>query len=146
MHLALHVRDLQASMEFYRALFGQAATKERPNYAKYELEEPALVFTLMSKESGQPQSGALSHLGLRLPHAQALASERARVQAAGLSIHLEEADVDCCYARQDKFWVRDPDGHAWEFYVFLEDSDEQPKSVAATNCCGPELACSEDLC
>jgi hypothetical protein len=28
-----------------------------------------------------------------------------------------------CYAKQDKFWVKDaPDGESWEFYTVLEDS------------------------
>ena len=26
----------------------------------------------------------------------------------------------CCYARQDKVWVHDPDGVAWEYYTVLE--------------------------
>ena len=25
--------------------------------------------------------------------------------------------TDCCYARQDKAWVRDPDGNEWEVFV-----------------------------
>ncbi len=146
MHLSLHVRDLQASLAFYRTLFGQSVSKERSAYAKFELEEPALVFTLMEGGQGAPPAGALSHLGLRLPDRGALESERKRVRAAGLPIHLEEEGVECCYARQDKFWVRDPDGHAWEFYVFLADSESQPGPKAEASCCGPDLACSEGLC
>jgi hypothetical protein len=29
---------------------------------------------------------------------------------------LEEKGVTCCYARADKFWVRDADGMPWEMY------------------------------
>jgi hypothetical protein len=36
---------------------------------------------------------------------------------------VEERDTTCCYARQDKFWVRGaPGGERWEIYVVLEDS------------------------
>jgi hypothetical protein len=32
-----------------------------------------------------------------------------RLVAAGLAA-FDEMDTTCCYARQDKIWVRDPDG------------------------------------
>src|SRR5690606_15917638 len=32
--------------------------------------------------------------------------------------------VECCYARQTKFWVADPDRNLWEIYVLHEDVDE----------------------
>ena len=36
---------------------------------------------------------------------------------------VEERDTTCCYARQDKFWVKGaPDGERWEIYTVLEDS------------------------
>ena len=31
-----------------------------------------------------------------------------------------EPGAVCCYARQDKVWVHDPDGVAWEYYAVLE--------------------------
>jgi hypothetical protein len=32
-------------------------------------------------------------------------------------------DTTCCYARQDKFWVKGaPGGERWEIYTVLEDS------------------------
>jgi hypothetical protein len=36
-----------------------------------------------------------------------------------------EEGVECCYARQTKFWVTDPDGTLWEIYVFEEDIDHR---------------------
>src|SRR5690606_3229636 len=32
-----------------------------------------------------------------------------------------EEGVECCYARQSKFRLHDPDGTLWEFYVLEED-------------------------
>jgi catechol 2,3-dioxygenase-like lactoylglutathione lyase family enzyme len=45
-HLALTVRDVERSIAFYRALFGVEPSKIRPDYAKFELAEPPLNFTL----------------------------------------------------------------------------------------------------
>jgi hypothetical protein len=33
-------------------------------------------------------------------------------------------DTTCCYARQDKIWVHDPDGTPWEVFVTHEDTAE----------------------
>jgi hypothetical protein len=32
--------------------------------------------------------------------------------------------VECCYARQTKFWISDPDKALWEIYVFHDDIDD----------------------
>ena len=34
----------------------------------------------------------------------------------------DEMQTSCCYAVQDKTWVRDPDGNEWEVFVVLEDN------------------------
>jgi hypothetical protein len=45
-----------------------------------------------------------------------------RLAAAGLA-SVDEREVTCCYAKQDKFWVEGaPDGERWEVYTVLEDS------------------------
>ena len=43
-----------------------------------------------------------------------------RLQAAGLAT-FDEMDTTCCYAKQDKIWVHDPDGNAWEVYALTDD-------------------------
>ena len=42
---------------------------------------------------------------------------------AGLAT-FDEMDTTCCYARQDKIWVRDPDGTPWEVFATLADTEE----------------------
>ena len=42
-----------------------------------------------------------------------------QLAAQGLAAEPEPGAV-CCYARQDKAWVHDPDGVAWEYYTVLE--------------------------
>jgi len=145
MHVSLQASDLKTSSEFYAALLGARPAKERPGYAKFELADPPLVLSLMQSSEVRP-GGSLSHLGIRLPSGSELEAMRERVRLAGLKIRLEEEGVDCCFARQDKFWVQDPDGNAWEFYVFLGDVESAPRDAQAGSCCAAELACSEELC
>ena len=40
---------------------------------------------------------------------------------AGL-VTKDEMQTDCCYATQDKTWVKDPDGNEWEAFVVLKDN------------------------
>ena len=44
-----------------------------------------------------------------------------RLEKAGIRSQREEG-VECCYARQTKFWVHDPDNTLWELYT-LDDDD-----------------------
>jgi hypothetical protein len=36
---------------------------------------------------------------------------------------LQQEGTTCCYAKADKFWVRDSDGIPWEMYTLLEDAE-----------------------
>src|SRR5207244_847380 len=47
-----------------------------------------------------------------------------RLERAGIRSQREEG-VECCYARQTKFWVTDPDRTLWELYVLEEDIDHR---------------------
>ena len=76
----------------------------------------------------------MSHLGLRVSSAEELARVRSRVVEAGLEPYDQE-EATCCYARQDKFWVTDPDGNPWEAYLFLGDADR--RDDADEPCCTP---------
>src|SRR4029453_7416651 len=117
-HASLNVSDLNRSIAFYRALLGTEPAKVRPDYAKFELAEPPLVLSLIP---GRPSAGGnLNHVGLRVRTAEELVDIQRRLEAAGL--HTEREDgVECCYARQTKFWISDPDRALWEIYVFHED-------------------------
>jgi hypothetical protein len=53
-----------------------------------------------------------------------------RLVAAGLAT-FDEMDTTCCYARQEKIWVRDPDGTPWEVFVTHEDVERHGKECCA---------------
>jgi catechol 2,3-dioxygenase-like lactoylglutathione lyase family enzyme len=121
-HLSLNVSDLSRSVAFYRVLFGMEPAKLRGDYAKFEPDEPPLVLSLEPTPRGQ--GGALNHLGFRMPDSESLVRMQQRLELAGVRSRREEG-VECCYARQTKFWVHDPDGTLWEIYTLDEDIDHR---------------------
>jgi catechol 2,3-dioxygenase-like lactoylglutathione lyase family enzyme len=121
-HLSLNVANLARSIEFYRVLFGTAPAKCRDDYAKFELDDPPLVLSL--EPVGVGAGGSLNHLGFRMPDSAALVAMQRRLGEAGINSRREEG-VECCYARQTKFWVTDPDNTLWEIYTLDEDIDHR---------------------
>jgi len=117
--LALNVDDLGESIAFYTQLFGTGPAKVRPGYANFAITEPPLKLVLLENPG---QGGSLNHLGVEVASTDAVEAEQARLAEQGLAA-VEERDTTCCYARQDKFWVKGaPDGERWEIYTVLEDS------------------------
>src|SRR5262245_62071810 len=119
-HLSLNVTDLGRSIDFYRVLFGVEPAKSHDDYAKFEIEDPPVVFSLVPRAPGP--GGSLSHLGFRASSAEQLRATQDRLAAAGICTQDQNGTV-CGYARQDKFWVTDPDGNFWEVYLIEEDVD-----------------------
>ena len=121
-HLSLNVSDLRRSLAFYRVLFGCAPAKERADYAKFELNDPPVVLSLEPSPPGP--GGALNHLGFRLTEVASLVAMQERLAKYGISTQ-REAGVECCYAKQTKFWVHDPDRTLWEVYTLDGDIDHR---------------------
>src|SRR6266446_10848389 len=126
-HLALRVRNVEHSIDFYRRMFGIEPSKVRTGYAKFDVHNPPLNFTL--NQGSFANRGALSHLGIQVRSTADVLATRQKWSAAGL-LTRDEMQSNCCYAMQDKTWVRDPDGNEWEVFVVLEDN--LPESAA---CC-----------
>ena len=61
-HLAINVRNVENSVEFYKKMFGIEPSKVRTGYAKFDVQIPALNFTL--NQMPFSEQGALSHLGI----------------------------------------------------------------------------------
>ena len=140
-HVALHVRDLARSVDFYRKLFAAEPVKLRPGYAKFDIAQPPLNFTLNeSPSTAPPAPGSLSHLGIQVASTGQVLEIRDRWSRAGL-VTRDEMQTECCYALQDKAWARDPDGNEWEAFTVLEDNlpEKTPSSVSccAPDCCAP---------
>jgi len=135
-HVSLNVTDIEKSVAFYQKVFGVPASKRRPGYAKFDLVSPALNLTMQEA----PRTGVnASHFGVQCETTTDVVSARGRLEAAGLLTKTED-DVACCYAVQDKVWVEDPDGNAWEYFVVKGEADvmSSRKVEQAMPCCGPE--------
>jgi predicted enzyme related to lactoylglutathione lyase len=134
-HLALTVTDVERSIPFYEALFGTAPEKRRPGYAKFSVSEPSLKFTLT--QGRRSELGAFNHAGIQVQTTEDVLAAKERLTSAGLAA-FDEMDTTCCYARQDKIWVRDPDGTPWEVFVTHEDTEEHGaggRATAEAVCC-----------
>lgn len=133
-HLAINVRNVERSIEFYRKMFGIGPSKVRTGYAKFDVQNPPLNFTL--NEVPFNDAGALSHMGIQLSSTQDVLATRQRWADAGLFTR-DEMQIECCYATQDKTWVRDPDGNEWEAFVVLVDNLPEKRTNESTACCAP---------
>jgi catechol 2,3-dioxygenase-like lactoylglutathione lyase family enzyme len=133
-HVAINVHNLERSIDFYSRMFGIEPSKVRQKYAKFDVQAPPLNFTL--NEVPFTDAGALSHMGIQVSSTSDVLLMRQKWADAGLYTR-DEMQTDCCYATQDKTWVRDPDGNEWEAFVVLKDNlpEREPRPAAA--CCGP---------
>jgi len=135
-HVAIRVKDVAASIEFYRKLFGIEPCKVRTGYAKFDVANPPINFTL--NESVAAGQGTLSHLGIQVDSTDDVLAVRQSWQEEGL-LPRDERKTECCFALQDKAWVRDPDGNEWEVFAVLQDNLPE-KAVAAKSCCAPDCS------
>jgi catechol 2,3-dioxygenase-like lactoylglutathione lyase family enzyme len=141
-HVSLNVTNIDASVAFYEAAFGVVATKRRPGYAKFDLAEPSLNLTMQEA----PRTGTnAAHFGIQVASEADVAEAHARFSSAGLTTRTEE-DVSCCYAVQDKVWVEDPDGNAWEVFFVKGEADVMSTNTASGEaCCVPQITSASSL-
>ena len=152
-HLALNVKNVGESIRFYQKLFGIEPSKVRTGYAKFDVQNPPLNFTINEVLFGE--RGALSHLGIEVASTEDVLKTRDAWIERGL-LTADEMQTSCCYALQDKTWVRDPDGNEWEVFVVLENNlpesgacacggnGDEVKNETTISCCASENALKKD--
>jgi catechol 2,3-dioxygenase-like lactoylglutathione lyase family enzyme len=123
--LALNVADLDASIEFYTKLFQTPPAKIRDGYANFAIADPPLKLVLFT---GMGEPGTLNHIGVEVESSDEVAAVIARTQEGGMEQEIQE-NTSCCFAVQDKTWVKGPEND-WEFYTVLGDA--------------PTMACGDD--
>jgi catechol 2,3-dioxygenase-like lactoylglutathione lyase family enzyme len=137
MHVSLYVSNLEKSVDFYSGFFGAAPVKVRPHYAKYVLESPSLIISFVENQERVQKN--FGHLGFQVETVEELNIKLWEARKKKL-VSKEEIGTTCCYAKQDKFWVSDPDGVQWEVYYFHEDAefnDPHYELSEASSCCLP---------
>jgi catechol 2,3-dioxygenase-like lactoylglutathione lyase family enzyme len=134
-HVSLDVRNVPASVAFYQKVFGVAPQKQTQDYAKFDLTQPALNFSLVSSTG---RLSCVDHLGIEVESVEEMAARKERLQAQGILDKVEE-NTACCFARQDKLWFSDPDGNAWEVFTVHEQLPVDG-TLSSTGCCIPNKA------
>jgi len=146
LHVHVSVKDLPASIRFYRTLFSAEPVVTQPDYAKWMLEDPKVNFAI----SINRQPVGVNHLGFQVETDEELRGMRAQLEAADAHM-VEESDQPCCYAKSDKYWVTDPTGIAWETFhtlgsipvygedtpVFNHGESSVPIEKSTAQCCVP---------
>lgn len=144
LHLHISVANLEESIRFYSALFNEKPIKTKKDYAKWDLDEPALVLGI----SNRSKKMGLDHLGIHASSKEELTDITERLKKADLSLY-NEGETVCCYAKSEKAWVKDPSDIAWEAYQNMEDaelfnedkinetksSDEKSSRKTSSSCC-----------
>ena len=131
-HLAINVRNVDSSIDFYTKMLGIEPSKVRTGYAKFDVQNPPLNLTL--NQVAFTDSGALSHMGIQVASTEDVLAQREIWAERGL-ITRDEMQTDCCYATQDKTWVNDPDGNEWEVFVVLKDNLPEGTVHIDSTCC-----------
>ena len=137
MHIHVSVEDLDDSIRFYRAMFGNAEpTVLKNDYCKWELTDPAVNFAI-SKRGAKP---GVDHIGIQVDTDTELNEMNARFAAARLPV-AQQIGTTCCYAKSDKAWTVDPQGVAWEAFRTLEAAPvygaSHDAATASAACCSP---------
>jgi catechol 2,3-dioxygenase-like lactoylglutathione lyase family enzyme len=137
-HVHLAVADLAANIRFYSAVFGRPPTVEKPDYAKWMIEDPRVNFAISSRGAKL----GVDHLGFQVDSDEELQGLRKQVATAELAA-FDQPQAVCCYAQSDKYWMTDPQGVAWETYHTLAQAEifgvDTEKTAAAFTqaCCAP---------
>lgn len=132
-HVSLNVTELDRSLRFYMHFFGVEPAKVREGYAKFDLHDPPINFSINQNPADTRSQG---HLGIQVKSTRQVQQMHDNLKRAGFKI-ISEDGTECCYAVQTKLWVADPDGNRWEVFVTTEPEAEQG--------CGPDCICHQEF-
>jgi catechol 2,3-dioxygenase-like lactoylglutathione lyase family enzyme len=135
MHVHVSVDDLAKSIQFYNQLFGSSPAIEKPDYAKWMLDDPRVNFAI-SQRGNRP---GVDHLGIQVESENELHEIKNRLEMADMAMLTQEGTT-CCYAKSDKHWVQDPSGIAWESYMTLDSAptfNNAEDEASGNACCAP---------
>jgi hypothetical protein len=154
-HVHGAIDDLAKSVKFYSGMFASEPTELKSDYAKWK-EDPRINFAISQRGA----KVGLDHIGIQVENEEELADMQGRLNALQPGIELE-AGTACCYAKSDKYWVKDPSGIAWETFHTLESIPvfgvpakqsaripisipvSSAKSEVASACCAPSASSTE---
>ncbi len=141
-HVHIAVANLASSIDFYSKLFGQAPSKQKPDYAKWMLDDPRVNFAI----SARGHAIGVNHFGFQVDSAEELHALKLRAETATGEQVITQADAACCYANSDKHWTMDPQGLAWEHFHTMSDAQQfGADTINVTGaCCVPVKSSAQD--
>ena len=112
-HVHVRVKNLDESIAFYNALFNTSPAIQKPDYAKWMLEDPRINYAI---STGHEETG-IGHLGIQVDSREDLQKVYKNMEQAKGTVR-EEGECTCCYSKSQKSWITDPQGVDWEaFYT-----------------------------
>lgn len=141
LHVSMRVGDIDSAIGFYSALFGQDPVIVRGDYAKWDVEDPAVNFVV---QGGNPEGG-LDHVGIQVENAEQLETVAGRLRGAGRPF-LDVEATTCCYAKMDKAWIKGDGGEKWEAFLTHSHDEEEYGTDRAHLLDAPEAGEDEGCC
>lgn len=143
LHLHLSVPDLQQGIHFYSQMFGEKPSKQKQDYAKWQLDDPRVNFAISTRS----KTHGLDHLGIQVDDEGELKQLNSRLVEADI----ETGELDsatCCYAESIKSWTFDPAGIPWESFVTMKDAEvygmDNPEASRTSSACCSGAAPTQD--
>lgn len=134
-HVHIAVTDLPANIAFYTKLFGRPPSTQKPDYAKWMLDDPRVNFAL----SSHGHVAGVNHFGMQADSAEELTALKTMADAASDDTTIDQGEAACCYAKSEKHWIIDPEGLAWEHFLTMSDSQTygDDNQIEGEACCIP---------
>lgn len=114
-HIALAVRSLERSIEFYRGVFGSKVVYRDADFAQLQTPGARDVLVLEKHRAGAGKSGGVQHFGYRLRSPRGIAGAARAVEAAGGTV-MSQGDF---VPGEPYLFARDPDGYTVEIWYEL---------------------------
>ena len=81
LHVHISVDDIDQNIRFYSALFGTHPSVTKDDYAKWDLQEPAVNFAISKRGAAT----GLDHVGIQADNDDELNAIQSRLEQAGIS-------------------------------------------------------------
>jgi hypothetical protein len=133
LHIHVSVPDLTESINFYNYLFDCKPTKQKTDYAKWELDDPKVNFAISTRS----QTIGLDHLGIQVENESEISEINQRLEKASQDFGEINKGV-CCYAESSKSWAIDKAGIPWESFMTMKDAEvygSDSLNTADNACC-----------
>lgn len=144
LHIHISVPDLLESIQFYNSLFGCKPSRQKTDYAKWELEEPRVNFAISTRS----QKIGLDHLGIQVDDTSEINEINQRLEQAS-QVSGEINQGVCCYSESSKSWTVDKAGIPWESFKTMKDAEVYGAgslTVDDSTCCPGDSPTAKTSC